>query len=258
MANLSKQSFGQFPIVAERRAVLRHGRRAGLSLKLLPMGRFMIMFWLFLAGSVAAETTAVSTVRPVVREANIPNTRWTHQPAHVLWNRTALSALKTHGKALVDMVPADYKAWCPAYRQATEEDRRAFWVGFLSSLAKFESTYKPRAVGGGGKWFGLVQISPATARGYGCNVGTGEALRDGSANLSCAIRIMAVTVPRDGVIHNRDNRWRGVSADWGPMRSASKRADMANWLRRQPYCQDKSTLRPRVRPELSQVETAGN
>lgn len=211
----------------------------------------VILGWLLLAGAAAAEPVSMGAIRPVARDASIPNTRWTHQPAHVLWNRTALSALKTHGKALVDIVPADYKLWCPAYRQADDADRRAFWVGFLSSLAKFESTYKPRAVGGGGKWFGLVQIAPATARSYGCNVGTGEALRDGSANLSCAIRIMAVTVPRDGVIHDRDSKWRGVSADWGPMRSASKREDMAGWLRRQPYCQYKSSLRPRMRPDMS-------
>jgi len=146
------------------------------------------------------------------------------------------------------MVPRDISAWCPAYSAAADADRRAFWVGFLSALAKHESTYKPAAVGGGGKWFGLVQISPATARGYDCNAGSGEALKNGAANLSCAVRIMAVTVPRDGVIYGRDGGWQGVSADWGPLRSSSKRADMATWLRKQPYCQFKSSTRPRVRP----------
>lgn len=212
------------------------------------MFRILATFFIVLATSIAAESPEPELVRPVARDSNMPNTRWTHQPTHVLWNRAALSALKSHGRALVEMVPDDYAKWCPAYRMAPDEDRQAFWVGFLSALAKFESTYKPRAVGGGGKWFGLVQISPATARGYGCNVGTGEALRDGAANLSCAVRIMAVTVPRDGVIHRRDSNWRGVSADWGPMRSSSKRADMAGWLRKQPYCQSKSMIRPKARP----------
>ena len=85
-------------------------------------------------------------------------------------------------------------------------------------------------------------------RGYGCRAGTGEALKSGPANLSCAARIMAVTVQRDGVIHARQPRWSGVSADWGPMRSPSKRADMANWLKKQSYCKSLKSLRPSARP----------
>lgn len=201
-----------------------------------------------LATPVQAESGDVPDLRPQTRQSNVPRTRWTHQPNHMLWNRTALSALKTHGKPLIDMVPRDITNWCPKYPDANDADRRAFWLGFMSALAKFESTYKPKAVGGGGKWYGLLQILPATARGYKCNVGTGEALKSGAANLSCAVRIMAVTVPRDGVVHGRDNRWRGVSADWGPMRSTSKRADMANWLRKQPYCAALDRIRPQTRP----------
>ena len=93
-----------------------------------------------------------------------------------------------------------------------------------------------------------VARPPATARGYKCNVGTGEALKNGAANLSCGLRIMAHTVARDGVIHGRDSRWRGVAADWGPMRSPSKRADMARWLNQQTYCKPRNATRPRARP----------
>lgn len=198
----------------------------------------------------AAPTFAQQTeaFRAPTREENMPNTRWTHQPDHLLWNRAALSALKTHGKALVDIVPRDIETWCPHYPEASDADRRAFWLGFMSALAKFESTYKPKAVGGGGKWYGLLQILPATARGYKCNVGTWEELKNGAANLSCAVRIMAFTVNRDGVVHAKDKRWRGVSADWGPMRSPSKRADMANWVKKQQYCSPLDDLRPRTRP----------
>lgn len=214
------------------------------------MRHILSLLILFFGSNLA--TVAVSDeetrLRAPVREANVPRTRWAHQPDHLLWNRAALSALKGHGAPLVDMVPKDIQTWCPQYPQASDRERRAFWLGFMSALAKFESTYKPGAVGGGGKWYGLLQILPATARGYKCNVGTGEALKNGAANLSCAVRIMAVTVPRDGVVHAKDNRWRGVSADWGPMRSPSKRADMANWLKRQPYCASHGAIRPRPRP----------
>lgn len=121
-------------------------------------------------------------------------------------------------------------------------------MGFLSALAKYESTWKPTAVGGGGRWYGLLQILPATARHYGCRARSGAALKDGSANLACAIRIMARTVTRDGVIHARKPRWSGVAADWGPMRSEAKRHEMAAWLRGQEYCQLHVSPRPQPRP----------
>lgn len=184
--------------------------------------------------------------RPKARTMVLPSTRWEHKKGHAGWTRAALSALKGHGKPLVRLVPADIGNWCPAYPQASDADRRAFWVGFLSALAKYESTYRETAVGGGGRWYGLLQILPGTARGYKCNVGTGRALKKGEANLSCAIRIMAVTVPRDGVIYGRGGR--GVAADWGPMRSKAKRRDMSGWLRKQDYCQNLSTKRPKPRP----------
>ena len=194
------------------------------------------------------QPTSVVKVRAPARTANIPRMRWQHMQGSRLWTRAALSALKDHGSPLVDMVPRDIANWCPAYSTNNDAKRRAFWVGYMSALSKHESTYKPWAVGGGGKWYGLLQILPATARGYKCNVGTGEALKNGAANLSCGVRIMAHTVKRDGVIHGRDKKWRGVSADWGPMRNASKRRDMAEWLKRQNYCVLTSTTRPRARP----------
>lgn len=160
-----------------------------------------------------------------------------------------MTALRSHAAGLVDLVPQDIVAWCPAYPQAEAPARRAFWVGFASALAKFESTYRATAVGGGGRWFGLLQITPATARGYGCEARSGGALKDGAANVRCALRIMAHTVARDGVLHGyRGGKGQGVTADWGPMHSAKKRADMAGWLRKQSYCTPLSQNRPRGKP----------
>lgn len=162
-----------------------------------------------------------------------PAMRWDHRPEAATWTQATMTALETHGAALSQMEPEDIETWCPSYRAASAADRRAFWSGLLSALAKHESTWKPAAVGGGGQWFGLVQISPATARGYGCNARSGEALKDGPANLACAVRILAQTVPRDGVVAAGG---RGVAADWGPFKSASKRSDMAGWTSAQSYC----------------------
>lgn len=169
-----------------------------------------------------------------------PSMRWSHVTQHQRWNTAAVKALNEHGQPLVQMVPSDISRWCPAYAEADTVQRQVFWVGFLSALAKHESTYKPTAVSPNGKWFGLLQIAPATARGYGCRAQSGEALKDGGANLSCAIRIMSVTVPRDGVIAGKEGRWRGVAADWGPLRVSSKRADMSGWLNAQSFCRIES------------------
>lgn len=178
----------------------------------------------------------------------IPRARWDHRPDGGDWTAAAWAALDGPGAGVLSIVPRDIDTWCPAYRDAGPAQRKAFWVGFVSALARHESTHRAQAVGGGGRWFGLMQIAPATARGYGCAAGTGEALKDGPANLTCALRIMAVTVPRDGVIADHDGRWRGVAADWGPLTSRQRRDDMAGWLRRQSYCVPIRTIRPKARP----------
>lgn len=161
--------------------------------------------------------------------------RWDHRPEAGQWTRAGMDAILTgHGGALISVVPGDYKRWCPAYAQNGPQKRAAFWVGLLSALAKHESTWNPVAVGGGGRWFGLVQIAPATARGYGCKATSGAALKNGADNLSCAIRIMTRTVVRDGVVAEN---WRGVAADWGPFHNERKRVDMMEWTAQQSYCQ---------------------
>ena len=195
-----------------------------------------------------AGSDVLQSVRPVARGTPLPPLRWHDVPGAAVWERRAVQALRGHAQDLTDFVPADIEGWCPGYTGGDAADRRAFWIGLLSVLSRYESTWRPEAVGGGGRWFGLTQIAPATARGYGCKARSGRALQDGGANLACALRIWSVTVPRDGVIHGRDRKWRGISADWGPMRSQTKRTEMRRWLRRQPFCQSRTVARPVLRP----------
>ncbi|MEM7489060.1 MAG: transglycosylase SLT domain-containing protein [Pseudomonadota bacterium] len=193
----------------------------------------------------APEVAARPILRPQVEE--MPDLRWDHVNGSARWTRAAMHALDGHGQNLVDTVPRDIAQWCPAYPDAPEWDRKAFWAGLLSTLAKHESTYRPNAVGGGGLWYGLVQILPATARGYDCHARTGEALKDGAMNMSCAVRILNHTVPRDGVVARG---YKGVAADWGPFHSNRKREDMRRWLVRQPFCNGlHEVARPVVRPD---------
>lgn len=161
--------------------------------------------------------------------------RWDHIPTAPQWEAAGRVALESHAAVLPALVPDDIDSWCPAYEQADQARREAFWLGLVSALARHESTWQETAVGGNGRWFGLVQISPATARGYGCQATTGAALLDGSANISCALRIWAQTVPRDGVVAQGR---RGIAADWGPMHpsQSTKREDIRSWVQDQPYC----------------------
>lgn len=174
----------------------------------------------------------------------LPAMRWDFRPEAVIWTTATLDALEEHGEALPAMTPRDIDEFCPGYKTASEEDRRAFWAGLFSALAKHESTWNPGAVGGGGRWYGLVQIDPRTARGYGCQAKSGAALKDGAANLSCAVRIAAHQVAKRGSV-NRGMR------DWGPFHSSSKRADMAAWTRKQEYCQVKPKEAPTITARLA-------
>ena len=175
--------------------------------------------------------------------------RWERLPGGDLWTRVALASVRSHGAPLLDTVPQDIGEWCPAYAGESDEGRASFWTALLSALSRYESTWNPSAVGGGGLWHGLMQILPATAEFRGCRAVTGAALRHGPSNLSCAVRIMAATVPRDDAISVRGaERWLGVAADGGPMRSERTRRDMQRYTRRQVYCRPLADVRPRRRP----------
>ena len=185
-----------------------------------------------IAGLVLASCAASQEVT-----RGLPDMAWDHREEAERWTRAGLTAVQGHGEALIDVVPEDIAEWCPGYASASDEDRAAFWVGLLSALAKHESTWRPDAVGGGGRWFGLTQISPGTARGYECRATSGEALLNGSANLSCAVRIAAAQVARDEAVVTDGTGWRGMARDWAPFRSASKRAAMKTFTSEQAYCQ---------------------
>lgn len=205
-----------------------------------------------------------AAVRPVARDPFLPEARWNGLRDGPLWTRATMSALAAHAPRITEVVPRDIETWCPGYASNPPELRRAFWTGMMSALAHYESTHRPDAVGGGNRWFGLLQIYPPTARGYGCWAQSGAALIDPEDNLSCAARIMNATVSRDRAVALHDGRWRGVAADWGPLTDRAKRADMASWTRSQSYCQIRPApiraLRPVARPAglIATVSTSGH
>jgi len=200
------------------------------------------------AGIVEQGQPSVPQIRPQARREALPRARWWRLPGSDVWTRAAESALLEHGAALPAATPQDIATWCPAYLDADPADRRAFWVGLLSTLAKHESTYRPRVSGDSGRSHGLLQIRVSTARAYGCRAQSQSALLVPAENLSCAIRIMSRTVTRDNAVALSAGRRAGVAADWGPFSSPRKREDMRSWLRAQTYCTPLSATRPRMRP----------
>lgn len=183
-----------------------------------------------------ARATAGQAKAEQMMLASSPPMRWGDRSGSDAWTQATLTALDREGVTILSRVPHDIEAFCPNYAELGQTGRRAFWAGLLSALAKHESTYNPKASGGGGKWLGLMQIAPATWRGYDCSGN----ITNGADNMSCAVKIMSRQVGRDNaVVSNDTGGWRGVARDWAPMRNASKRQDIATWTSSRSYCVQK-------------------
>lgn len=161
--------------------------------------------------------------------------RWDSRPEAHSWTAATLSVVARHDAELAAHVPGDIAAFCPGYEHASLSNRRAFWVGLLSATAKHESGYNPKASGGGGRYIGLMQISSRTAKQNGCTATTSAELKDGAANLECAVQIMAPHVAADGLVAGQGGR--GIGRDWGPFHNRADRSEIAEWTSKQAYCQ---------------------
>ena len=187
---------------------------------------------LLLAGLALAAAPAEAKLK---KTAALPAMRWDAAPHGADWTKEALVLVADHDGELTNRVPADIEVYCPGYATATKDARRAFWVGLLSATAKYESGFNPAAVGGRGRYVGLMQISLPTARTYACDATSAAGLKDGAANLSCALDIVAPHVAADAMVAGTGNR--GIARDWGPWQSGKNRAAIASWTRVQTYCQ---------------------
>lgn len=180
----------------------------------------------------SADTEVVSRADT----SSLPTTRWDHRTEAPAWTRATLSALRSHGTPMLESTPADIAVFCPGFETATTAERGAFWAGLFSALARYESGWRPDAAGAGGRYRGLLQIFPQSARYHGCAIDDAGELYDGRKNLSCAVRIAAKAVARDGVVAGGPGNWGGVAADWPPMRDNGKRAEIAAFTSAQSYC----------------------
>ncbi|HRK43642.1 MAG TPA: transglycosylase SLT domain-containing protein [Gemmobacter sp.] len=190
-----------------------------------------------LFGLIAALTLAGCSMQATQKAeaTTVPTMRWDHHPEAAKWTTNTLMAVAQEDAVLASRVPSDIAQWCPGYESGSLHERRAFWAGLISAVGKYESSYNPKAAGAGGRYIGIMQISPRSAANYGCDAKSSGALKDGSANLACAVEMVAYHVKRDGMAVGGGNR--GIGRDWMPFRKADKRAEMRNWLSSQSYCQ---------------------
>lgn len=208
--------------------------RCNLVLSMSLLLRRLSILGLFLSLS-ACVPTKLPDLTAWLPGTTPPAMRWDHRPEAADWTRRSLVAIARHDAVLAGRVPPDIEGWCPGYEANSLPERRAFWAGLLSAVAKYESSWNPRASGGGGRYIGVMQISPTSARNYGCAATSSAALKDGAANLECAVEFIAHNVGRDGVVAGKGNR--GAGRDWMPFRKSAKRAEMAAWTAAQSYCQ---------------------
>lgn len=203
---------------------------------------FFVAAALFLA---ACETTGGVNPGPS-RAPGPPAAAWDVRPEGRTWTQVAHQAVAVLAPQLVTLTPNDIDAFCPGYRAANPDGRRAFYVALLAELARYESNFDPSvsftesfsdASGRRVVSRGLLQLSQESANGYGCGITDAQQLHDPETNIRCGVRILGRWVERDGVIAGYSNgAWRGASRYWSPFRDRNKLVDLQASLNALPYC----------------------
>lgn len=141
---------------------------------------------------------------------------------HPEWTPILVQALKDHGESLLK-----------GHREGECGDRIAFYVMFLSSLARYESNFKPETTytenfrDNQGNLIvsrGPLQLSKESANGYGCKITDEKQLHDVKTNLTCSVRILNKWVDKDEAISGKSDsgKWLGCARYWSPCRKADK------------------------------------
>ena len=72
----------------------------------------------------------LSQFRPEPRSPwAMPAMAWDDVDGAEAWSAAVMAALRGPGAPLVQVVPGDIHAWCPAYPEAGPDQRAAFWAG---------------------------------------------------------------------------------------------------------------------------------
>jgi hypothetical protein len=134
---------------------------------------------------------------------------WAKKNTDGSWTAFAENAVANSN--LPNTFPADIDKFCPGYKTKDAIDRKVFWVGLISIIAKPESNFKPETTytesfndAKGKKVIsrGLLQISieSANQKKYSCDIKKSENLHDPKVNIDCGVKILEAWVKTDNVI----------------------------------------------------------
>jgi len=184
--------------------------------------------------------------------ASLDYAAWSSANLDGSWTKAAENAVAK--SVLPRQVPADIKYFCPTYPKLNQQQRRKFWVGLLSAMAKPESNFQPHryytekfadARGRRVVSRGLLQISieSANQQRYDCDIPQATLLHDPKVNLTCGVKILAKWVKTDGVIaKSRKARANvGGSRYWSTLREQHGHLrKIAEFTRTLPFCGGKA------------------
>lgn len=165
------------------------------------------------------------------------------------WTRTAEQAVAA--TQLYTVVPDDIQQFCPSYAALPQQQRKQFWVGLLSAMAKPESNFRPqtsyqeRFLDRQGKPVisrGLLQISieSANQQRYNCQIAEPKKLHDPKINLRCGAKILALWVKTDGIIAQPEDAKTPIGGGryWSTLRASRGHLDdIAAFTRQLPFCE---------------------
>lgn len=152
---------------------------------------------------------------------------WDKEKRGKEWTGMVVRALHELGPSLLkEQDLGDSGEYCPAYPRLSLAQREQFWVMLISSMARFESGFKPEtkytedfddAQGKPVISRGLLQISIESANSYGCGFKKAEELHDAERNLRCGIVILDRWVGRDAHIGDFSGLYnsKGHKIFWG-------------------------------------------
>jgi len=157
------------------------------------------------------------------------------------YHQIALEEVSTTGAELLTVIPKDYRRYCPEYPQLNVQERKLFWVSFLSSIARHESSHKTESAyqediknrsGDLVVSRGLLQMSFESARFYNPALEDPEELHDPRTNMRTGLLAIQKWVLEDGVIahQGKDGKWKGAARYWSTLRTNWKSEEIRSWL----------------------------
>lgn len=165
------------------------------------------------------------------------------------WNDILYAGIDQYGRELLLNEPKDFASFCSKkFFDLTITERKQFYLTLISSLARYESGFNPKATytegftDRNGKRVisaGVLQLSVESGRGYGCPLKVTADLFDVKQNLECGVRIANRWIgQRDHVITVSKSPWLGMARYWSPFRNDLKRAALMKKTKALSFCSD--------------------